>query len=63
MAKIQSYKHLQVYKIAMQAAMRIFELTKQFPHEEHYSLVDHIYDNIIAKLVCMIKEPENWIIS
>ena len=38
--KISSYKELHVYQNAMQAAMEIFELTKRFPPEEKYSLVD-----------------------
>jgi four helix bundle protein len=42
MAHIQSYKELRVYQAAMQAAMRIFELTKYFPIEERYSLTDQI---------------------
>jgi four helix bundle protein len=42
MAHIQSYKELRVYQAAMQAAMRIFELTKSFPIEERYSLTDQI---------------------
>lgn len=40
--KINSYKELHVYQNAMQAAMEIFELTKRFPREEKYSLVDQI---------------------
>lgn len=40
--KINTYKELTVYKMAMNAAMRIFELTTQFPKEEKYSLVDQI---------------------
>jgi four helix bundle protein len=42
MAKIRSYKDLMVYQMAMDAAMRIFQLTKEFPREERYSLVDQI---------------------
>src|SRR6185295_6797383 len=42
MAHIQSYKDLRVYQAAMQAAMRIFELTKSFPADERYSLTDQI---------------------
>lgn len=40
--RINSYKDLRVYQQAMDAAMEIFELTKSFPKEEKYSLVDQI---------------------
>jgi len=33
---------LDVYRMAFEAAMRIFELTKGFPREEIYSLTDQI---------------------
>jgi four helix bundle protein len=42
MAHISSYKELRAYQAAMEAAMRIFELTKRFPPEERYSLTDQI---------------------
>jgi four helix bundle protein len=42
MARISTYKELQVYQLAMESAMRIFELTKAFPVEERFSMVDHI---------------------
>ena len=42
MAHIQSYKELRVYQAAMQAARRIFELSKSFPAGEKYSLTDQI---------------------
>ena len=42
MAHIKSYKELRVYQAAMEAAMRIFELTKSFPTEAKYSLTDQI---------------------
>ncbi len=40
--RINSYKELRVFQNAMDAAMRIFELTKSFPPEEKYSMVDQI---------------------
>jgi four helix bundle protein len=40
MANIRSFKELRVWQNAMDAAMRIFELTKRFPAEERYSLTD-----------------------
>jgi four helix bundle protein len=39
---IQSHEELEVYKLAFEAAMKIFALTKQFPREETYSLTDQI---------------------
>jgi four helix bundle protein len=38
----KSYKELDVYSGAMDAAMEIFQITKKFPKEETYSLVDQI---------------------
>lgn len=42
MTTIRSYKELDVYHRAMDAAMEIFQITKAFPAEEKYSLVDQI---------------------
>ncbi len=42
MASIRDYRELKVYQAAMETAMRIFEITKAFPPEERYSLVDQI---------------------
>jgi four helix bundle protein len=39
---IESHEELEVYKLAFQAAMKIFALTKQFPRQETYSLTDQI---------------------
>lgn len=39
---IQKHQDWQVYQIAFEAAMQIFELSKQFPAEERYSLTDQI---------------------
>ena len=38
----QSFRDLTVYKKAFQLAMEIFEITKTFPKEERYSLIDQI---------------------
>jgi four helix bundle protein len=40
--RIRSYRDLRVYQNAMEAAMEIFELTKGFPPEEKYSMVDQM---------------------
>jgi four helix bundle protein len=42
MQNIRSYKELRVYQTAMDAAMKIFELSKRFPAEEQYSLTDQM---------------------
>lgn len=42
MQNIRSYKELRVYQAAIDAAMRIFELTKRFPAEERFSMVDQM---------------------
>ncbi|MGB7441810.1 MAG: four helix bundle protein [Coleofasciculaceae cyanobacterium] len=40
--KAKTHEDLEVYQIAFDAAMRIFELSKKFPVEEKYSLTDQI---------------------
>ena len=42
MSKIRSHRDLEVYQLAFEAAMQIFEVTKCFPQEERYSLTDQI---------------------
>lgn len=42
MKMIKYHWQLDVYKLAVDAAMEIFELTKTFPREERYSLTDQI---------------------
>lgn len=37
-----NYRDLLAYKKAYEVAMRIFQLTKSFPAEEKYSLIDQI---------------------
>lgn len=39
---IRTYKNLRVYQNSFESAMEIFEITKTFPKEEKYSLVDQI---------------------
>jgi four helix bundle protein len=39
---IRSHVELDVYRLAFDAAMRIFELSKKFPVEERYSLTDQM---------------------
>lgn len=40
--EIKHFRDLEVYQKAFQMAMKIFEITKGFPVEERYSLVDQI---------------------
>jgi len=40
--RIDSYKELRVFQNAMDAAMEIFEVTKGFPAEEKFSMVDQM---------------------
>ncbi|MBW4577831.1 MAG: four helix bundle protein [Aphanothece sp. CMT-3BRIN-NPC111] len=39
---IRDHKDLEIYKMAFDAAMNIFEVSKKFPVEERYSLTDQI---------------------
>ncbi len=42
MGKIKTHRDLEVYVKAFDAAMALFELSKQFPREERYSLTDQV---------------------
>jgi four helix bundle protein len=39
---IRSHEELDVYRLAFEGAMRIFNTSKGFPHEETYSLTDQM---------------------
>ena len=42
MGNIRHFRELEVYQLAMGAAMTLFELSKGFPREERYSLTDQV---------------------
>ena len=42
MENIRSYRDLRVYRAAIEAAMRIFEVTKRLPIEERFAMVDQM---------------------
>ena len=42
MEKIRTHYELEIYRVAFEAAMEVFELSKAFPKEETYSLTDQI---------------------
>ncbi|QKK02913.1 MAG: four helix bundle protein [Pseudomonadota bacterium] len=48
---IRSAKELQVYKLAFQLSMEIFELSKAFPAEERYALTSQIRRS--SRSVCL----------
>ena len=39
---IRHFRELEVYQLAMETSMKIFETSKSFPNEERYSLTDQI---------------------
>ncbi|QKQ75222.1 four helix bundle protein [Nostoc sp. TCL240-02] len=39
---VRKHQDLEIYKMALDMAMQIFELSKKFPVEERYSLTDQI---------------------
>ncbi|MBI5787627.1 MAG: four helix bundle protein [Candidatus Schekmanbacteria bacterium] len=55
--KINSFRDLYVYQNAMNNAMKIFEITKTFPPEEKYSLVDQVRRS--SRSVCA-NIAESW---
>jgi four helix bundle protein len=42
MKTIKTHRDLKVYRLAFEAGMEIFKMTKEFPKEETYSLTDQI---------------------
>ncbi|MBN2501512.1 MAG: four helix bundle protein [Anaerolineales bacterium] len=40
--RITNHKELDVYKLAFESAMQVFEISKSFPKEETYALTDQI---------------------
>jgi len=42
MKEIRKHKDLKVFQLSFEAGLEIFELTKKFPKEERYSLIDQI---------------------
>ncbi len=40
--RVADYKELRVYRLAFESAMEIFQLSRKWPSEERYSLIDQI---------------------
>lgn len=57
MGNIRSYRELRVYQNAFEGAMEIFEITKSFPAEEKYSMVDQMRRS--SRSVCA-NLAESW---
>ena len=55
--RINSVRDLEVYKLAFESAMEIFEISKSFPNEEIYSLTDQIRRS--SRSVC-VNLAEGW---
>jgi len=48
--RIKSFRDLEVYKLAFEAAIEVFYITKNFPAEEKFSLIDQI--RLSSRSVC-----------
>lgn len=55
--RINSVIELEVYQLAFETAMEIFEISKSFPKEEKYSLIDQIRRS--SRSVCT-NLAESW---
>ncbi len=55
--RISSVRQLEVYKVAFDTAMEIFEVSKSFPKEERYSLTDQVRKS--SRSVCT-NLSEGW---
>src|SRR4030042_2706047 len=55
--ELKHFRDLEVYQRAFRTAMRIYEITKSFPTEEKYSLVDQIRRS--SRAVCS-NLAEGW---
>ena len=42
MKQIRHFRELEVYRLAMESSLKIFETSKRFPAEERYSLTDQM---------------------
>ena len=54
---IRHFRDLEVYRRAFNAAMEIFEITKTFPHEERFSMIDQMRQS--SRSVCS-NIAEGW---
>ena len=55
--RVKSVRDLEVYKLAFKTAMKIFEISKDFPSEEKYSLTDQARRSSRAVCACL---SEGW---
>ncbi len=54
---VKTYKELNVYQNAMNAAMELYEITRGFPSEERYSMIDQVRRS--SRSVCA-NIAESW---
>ena len=51
----RNVKETRVYKLAFELTMEIFEVTKNFPKEEKYSLTDQVRRSSRSVCICLIE--------
>lgn len=57
--RISSVRDLDAYRLAFDAAMEIFETTKNFPKEEKYSLIDQVRRSSMSVCANLAEGCEN----
>lgn len=55
---LRHFRDLVVYQRSFQAAMKIFEVTKKFPAEEKYSMVDQVRRS--SRSICSNLAESRW---
>jgi four helix bundle protein len=50
-----SVKEIKVYKLAFELAMELYEISKEFPKEEKYSLTDQVRRSSRSVCICLLE--------
>src|SRR5882672_2104080 len=59
--RVADYKELRVYRLAFESAMEIFELSRKWPSEEKFSLIDQIRRS--SRSVCANIAAEYFVVA
>ena len=56
---MNSVEDLDIFKLAHELALKIYSLTKRFPSEEAYSLIDHMRQTAISVGMNLMESATN----